>query len=89
MRTTGEETVGYRLIHAAIKRRVGDGSVVGKPWELIDAIDAALTKAIADERERCAKIANDEAELCGTIASAPARRIAAAIRRDSTGEEGS
>ena len=51
--TREAESVGHKLVHAAIKRRVADGSVVAKPWELIDAIDEALR----DERERAVKIA--------------------------------
>jgi hypothetical protein len=46
------------IVHAAVKRRVADGSVVGQPWALIDAIDQALQA----ERERAAGIAKSEVE---------------------------
>jgi hypothetical protein len=60
------------------------------------AIDAALTKAIADERERCAGIAQrySEAELIPRLVRESvigyrlaAKEIENEIRRDSTGED--
>lgn len=33
------------IVTNAIKRRVADGSVIGKPWELIDAIASAIDAA--------------------------------------------
>lgn len=71
------ESTGRRLVHAAIKRRVADGSVIGKPWELIDAID----EAIRNERERAVRIIEDHRsqDVCKDNCWAT---IKAAIRKD-------
>jgi hypothetical protein len=60
------------------------------PRELADAIDAALTKAIAEERERAIRIfeSHTQSMECEHENSCVVETIAA-IRRDSTGEEGS
>lgn len=58
----------------------------GEKWNLVDAIDEALR----NERERCAKIADEEgAKMLSTwpTAANTANRIAALIRKDDTQQE--
>ena len=72
----------------------------------VDAVESFLTKAIADERERCATIADKQADIlrrAAHVVQQPTEEVlriaelaimqlndaARAIRRDSTGEEGS
>jgi hypothetical protein len=56
--------------------------------DLTDAIDSALQQAIADERERAARIIREHRESDKCEGSCWAI-ITEAIRRDDTGEEGS
>lgn len=43
------------LVTNAITRRARDGSVIGKPWELVDQIEAAIAEARRDERDAAFK----------------------------------
>jgi hypothetical protein len=56
---------------------------------ITNRVDAALTKAIADERERCAKIVDVKAADYSDETAHALRAVAGRIRRDSTGEGGS
>lgn len=54
-----------------------------KAWGQYDALAAAEQRGVEKERERCAKVANDEAStgLLGASEAQVALRVAAAIRR--------
>lgn len=62
-----------------------EGLVICDPTTLAERIDAALAKAIADERERCAGIAEEYASF-GNSYKRVRKEIAANIRRVDTAD---